>query len=306
MPFLVGFIISLILNPIVNLLIRRGNFTRSLASFVVVIVFTLSGASLCLWAFNALSREAAEFLEAAPSYIEGLQQQLSTFPYVLPLLERLGQWLGTQSIQSIRHVPGMIIGLILILLSAFFFLRDREAIFAFVLKHCPYVKSIGKRLYEVGWGFLKTEFILFAMVGAVCIVALWILQSPYALMLGFGIALLDSLPILGAGIVLWPWAGYLALVGDFRQAAWLLVLFGVVTVIRNVIGPRILGDQIGMHPLVAIMAIFFGFKFFGAFGILIGPALVIVAESLYTTFGGDLFARYRKKRGTPSSDITSG
>jgi len=284
-PFIIGFVIALLLEPLVRLLITRGGFRRSLASFVSLIIFMVAGISIGVWIVSSTIREAGEFLEAAPGIIETLQGQLASIPYVEGLLQRLGLWLSEQSVEMVGHLPGMLIAIILILVSAFFFSRDREFIFALVSKWCPqwiaqHAVPIGHRLNKAAGGFLKTEFILTALVAAVCVVTLWLMQNPYAIMLGLAIAVLDSLPILGAGIILWPWAGYLALTGNLHHAAWLIVLYGVVTVIRNVLGPKILGEQIDMHPLAALMAIFIGVKAFGVVGVLAGPALLIATRTI--------------------------
>jgi len=284
-PFIIGFIIALLLEPLVKILIKRGNFKRSLASVVALLIFMLIGLCIGVWGISALSKEITEFLEAAPGGVQAIQRYVESLPYVSGLLQKLEVWLSEQSFQLVSHAPSLLIGLIIILLSAFFFSRDREVIFALIKKWCPewlasYAKPIGLRLKKAWIGLLKTEFILVAMVAAVCIVVLWLMGNSYALMMGIAIALLDSLPILGAGIVLWPWAGYLAFTGDLGQAAWLMVLYGIVTVIRNVVGPRILGEQIDMHPLAAIMAIFIGVKAFGAVGVLAGPALLIAVKTV--------------------------
>ncbi|MCL2421286.1 MAG: AI-2E family transporter [Defluviitaleaceae bacterium] len=286
-PFVVGLGIALLLEPFVGLLVRRCRFRRGLASFIGLLILTLVGASLGMWGVSSLTQEAAEFLEAAPDYISALQEWLAAYPFlpVAGLLEWAGEWLSAQSIKAVGHVPGILIWILLILVSAFFFSRDREMIFGFVARWCPdwigqYAKPVGERLHEAAVGFLKSEFILLSMVAAVSIVGLWMMGSPYAMMLGLAIAVLDSLPVVGAGLVLWPWAGYAFFAGQHSLGAGLLVLYGVVTVIRNVLGPRILGDQIGMHPLAALMAIFVGIKAFGAAGILAGPALVIAAQTM--------------------------
>ncbi|MCL2399511.1 MAG: AI-2E family transporter [Defluviitaleaceae bacterium] len=291
-PFIVGFIISLMIEPFVRLLIKRGNFKRGLATFVALLIFTLAAVSVGAWGISSLSQEATEFLEAAPEYISSLERQLSAYPYyedtAAGLLAAAKDWLSIQSVRAVGHVPGLLIGMILILVSAFFFSRDKEPIFALVAKWCPdwlrqYAKPVGRRLHHAWVGFLKSEFILLTAVAAISILALWILGNPYALMLGLVIALFDSLPIVGSGLILWPWAGYLALNGQYSQATFLMVLYGIITIVRNVIGPRILGEQIDMHPLAALMSMFMGIKAFGAAGILAGPALVIIAKAMMNT-----------------------
>ena len=286
-PFVVGLGLALLMEPLVRFLTQKGGFKRGLASFVALLILVLAAAGIGRWGVMALYQEILEFIEAAPIYITTVQEWLAPYSFlpVAGILERAGEWIGSQSLRMVGHVPGMLIGVLLILVSAFFFSRDKSMIFDFVKKWCPhwlaqYVNPVGERLHRASWGLLKTECILVTMVAIICITVLWMMGQPYVIMLGLAIALLDSLPIVGAGLILWPWAGYLAFNGFSPQAAGLLILYAIITVIRNVIGPRILGDQIDMHPLAAIMAIFMGIKAFGPTGILVGPAMVIVAQAI--------------------------
>jgi len=289
-PFIVGFGIALLFEPFIRFLTHRGRFSRGLASFVTLVILALAGVSVGIWGISSFFREAGAFLEAAPDYIAALQKLLSSYPFlpISGLLDWTGEWLSAQSIRAVGHVPGILIWILLILVSAFFFSRDKDIILGSMTKWCPqwlaqYTQPVSIRLSNAATGFLKSELILFSMVAVVSIAALWLFNSPYAIMLGLIIALLDSLPVVGAGLVLWPWAGYLSLTNQHTQAAILIVLYGIVTVIRNILGPRILGNQIGMHPLVALMSIFIGIKAFGIAGLLAGPALVIITEAMLDT-----------------------
>jgi len=279
-PFLIGLGVSLLMEPVVRFLCGRRKWRRGWAALVTLLLYASAAAGIGYFGISALYREAAALLAAAPSYIAALQQWVP-----IDFLTRLGEWLGGQSIRVAGYVPGALIGLMLILLSAFFFSRDREMIFGLIEQNCPdwllqYAKPVGTRLHTAAAGFLKTEFILLSIVTVICVFALWWLGSPYAILLGIVTALLDSLPIVGSGLILWPWAGYMFINGQPMQATILLVLYGIITIIRNILGPRILGGQIGMHPLAVIMSIFMGVKAFGAAGILAGPALVIAAQTM--------------------------
>lgn len=287
-PFIIGFGIALLIEPLVRYLIKRGRFGRGLASFVALLILTLAGVSIGRWGIMTLYREASLFLEAAPGYIEALQEWLSAYPFIpaAGLLEWIGEWISTQSVRAVLIVPELLISILLAFVSAFFFSRDRVQILSLLEKWTPdkvlsYARPVGLRLHRAAIGFLKTEFIIISIVAVICVGALWLMGNPYAILLGLIIAFFDALPIVGAGLILWPWAGYLALTGQYSQAAGLMVLYGIITVIQNVIGPRILGDQIDMHPLAAVMSIFMGIKAFGAIGVLAGPALVLAAQAMF-------------------------
>jgi predicted PurR-regulated permease PerM len=107
-----------------------------------------------------------------------------------------------------------------------------------------------------------------------------ILQNPYALMIGLIMAVLDFLPILGSGSVLIPWALFHLVTGEVNAAVGLMALYAVITITRQVLEPKILGEQIGVHPLLSLVSVFVGFQVFGVLGIFIGPALVMVFISM--------------------------
>jgi sporulation integral membrane protein YtvI len=178
-------------------------------------------------------------------------------------------------------VPEFFINVILTLVSAYFFMADRERIFAAVARTCPkglavHFRQTRKSFSKAMSGYFRAQYILMSMVGIISIIGLLIIRSPFALLLGLLLAVLDFLPIVGAGSVLVPWALVSFIIGDMRQGISLAIIYGIITVTRQVLQPKILGDQIGVHPLVSLMSIFIGFRLFGLLGLIIGPTLVML------------------------------
>jgi predicted PurR-regulated permease PerM len=110
-----------------------------------------------------------------------------------------------------------------------------------------------------------------------CFIGLSLIGIRYALVLAILIAVVDILPVLGSGTVLIPWGVASLLLGHARTGAALLVLYAFITIVRYVVEPRVIGDQLGLHPLVALIAMFAGLKAFGVTGLLLGPAIVVTA-----------------------------
>ena len=94
------------------------------------------------------------------------------------------------------------------------------------------------------------------------------------------IAVFDILPILGTGGILLPWAAVLFVMGNKPLAAGILILYVIITVIRNIVEPKIVGKQIGLHPLVTLMAMFLGLKTFGIIGMIVLPVSLAVLINL--------------------------
>jgi sporulation integral membrane protein YtvI len=134
-------------------------------------------------------------------------------------------------------------------------------------------------------GYFRAQGILMVMVGAISVIGLMFLRSPYALLLGLLFAALDFLPILGPALILLPWALVSMLMGNMRQAIGLLVIWGIITIARQVLQPKILGTQMGAHPLASLMSIYIGFRIFGIFGLILGPALLMICIAIFETNG---------------------
>jgi len=104
--------------------------------------------------------------------------------------------------------------------------------------------------------------------------------ADYAFLLALVICVLDALPIFGTGTVLIPWSVYSLLTGDIRLGVSTIILYGVCFVVRQILEPRIVGERIGVHPLITLMAIYVGLKFGGVLGMFIGIFIVIFVKYL--------------------------
>ena len=123
-------------------------------------------------------------------------------------------------------------------------------------------------------GYIKSCLVLMTITFFEMLIFLMFLRVQYSLLLSIIIAIVDVLPLLGVGAVLVPWSVYCFITSDVRMGAWLLVIFLVATILRNVLEPKILGKKIGVHPFLIIASAYLGFKIFGGGGLLLAPILV--------------------------------
>ena len=159
--------------------------------------------------------------------------------------------------------------------------------------HLPetWVKRIGihlKAIVKSIGGYLKAELILVVISFFISLVGLyifyflgWNIQFP--LIIALGIAFVDALPIFGSGTVMIPWAGFLAFTGDMKSAIGVFALWCVMSVVRQLIEPKIVSGQIGIHPIFTLIAMYTGFKFIGVWGLLLGPIILIILKNIYGT-----------------------
>ena len=303
-PFFVGLVIALIINPLVNLLVRRLKMKRWLASLISLLILIAAVSSIGVWIVTLLFRQVVSFFETAPLlfdeflvnanlWIEEMSEHLPEgwyFPDIEGMIVAAGAafldgGFAGQAIGFVGNVPMLLINVILTIVSAYFFAADRELIFSTVgrafpkwIKHQWAITKAG--LTRAIGGYFRAQAILMVMIGTISVIGLLILGNPYALLLGLMFAVLDFIPMLGPAIVLVPWALYSMFIGSYSLGFGLLILYGAQTVARQVLQPKIMGDQMGVHPLAFLMSMFVGFNVIGLIGFVVGPSLLILFKAV--------------------------
>lgn len=140
-----------------------------------------------------------------------------------------------------------------------------------------------KELKASVWGYIKTQFILMGFTFSITIVGMLIMRSPYPILLSILIAVIDALPFFGSGFILWPGAVIHLLSGNTFLAIGYLILYGIIQIMRQILQPKILGTQIGLHPLLTLFSMFFGLKCVGVWGLILGPVLAVILKTFFCT-----------------------
>lgn len=143
----------------------------------------------------------------------------------------------------------------------------------------PYIH----RLRATGFAYLKAQGIIIFFVSVVSVLGLFIAKSPYAILLGITIGIVDAFPVLGSGSILLPWAVIELVQKDFYQAAVLFTLYVVTMLIREILEPRLMGKEMGLKPLYVLISVYVGIKLFGLGGILLGPIGLTVLKTVSET-----------------------
>ena len=128
--------------------------------------------------------------------------------------------------------------------------------------------------------YLRALFIMFLLTAAVLAAGFLLLGVKYAWLFALAAAFIDSLPVFGSGALLFPYAAYLFISGDFMRGVGTLLLWGAVTLLRQISEPRIMGRSLGVHPLVNIAAVYAGASIFGASGVIFLPITVVILKNL--------------------------
>ncbi len=302
MPFVVGFLFSLLVNPIVRFLDRRIKIGRKFGSVLMIALAIGIVALLAYGLVLALRTGLRDFMDYLPTMsgnaeqevknaIEKLQNMINDLPLISgvdlsnltnDILEFMGGLLTrTENGDTVsmigdvaKSIPNMIISIIVGFLATYFFIADREKLAEKLDKILPAsFKEKTLRLYRqtlgaVG-GYFKAQFKIMGVIYIVLVIALMILQVRYAWLIGFGIALLDMLPVFGTGTVLLPWAVIKLFSGSYQIAVGMIALYALTFLIHQLLQPKMVGDSLGMDPFAALFFMYVGYRVSSVFGMII-------------------------------------
>lgn len=313
MPFIIGWIISLIASPVVRFFEEKLKVRRKGAS-VIVIVAVLAGVILLVYAVGSkLVREGINFVNELPAMWESimaefdqvgrnLQGVYSRLPAdVQSTLDNLGDSLGeyfggfmegagTPTFQAVGNVakqlPDIFLGVVMCVLSAYFFVADKSYMADMVKKYVPdsiryRFNLIRRSLRNAVGGYFKAQFKIECWVYVLLVIGLLALHVRYAFLVALGIAFLDFLPVFGTGTVMIPWAVIEILNKDYKMAVGLLIIWCVGQLVRQMIQPKIVGDSMGMDAIPTLFLLFIGYKLAGVAGMIFAVPIGIIVVNLY-------------------------
>ncbi|MBQ1501599.1 MAG: sporulation integral membrane protein YtvI [Firmicutes bacterium] len=185
-----------------------------------------------------------------------------------------------------KATPEAFVWLFVTLVAVFYWCRDEKKIVPVLCRVLPRdMREDGSRTYfsfsKVLGQFIRAYMILIAISFVLCIIGFYILKVKAPFAIALFTAMLDIIPVLGPGTLLVPWAVVCFITGNVNLGIGLLILYVVITVIRYILQPKVMGDSMGMHPLAALAAIFIGMKLFGIVGLILGPIILAVLIGVY-------------------------
>ncbi|MFP3155784.1 AI-2E family transporter [Lachnospiraceae bacterium ZAX-1] len=140
---------------------------------------------------------------------------------------------------------------------------------------------ICRKAYRAGNTYIKSQFIIMITVSFVCVAGLFFAGHKYVLIRGCGIGLCDALPFLGTGTIFIPWALLELAQGKYMLAAIYAAIYAICTLLREVLEPKLLGNRLGIHPLVIIITIYAGIYIYGIWGFALGPLTYILIKEIW-------------------------
>lgn len=193
--------------------------------------------------------------------------------------------IGKPLAMTVNVAPKVIFGLPVFLISVIWLSVDHDRIYKEILSLFPeriamHIGHMRLLVRKTAVKYLRVYVVLFIMTFVEVYTGLLVLKVPYAFIISIAVSLVDLLPILGSGAVLLPWASIAFFTGNTGMGAGLLILYGSVTVIRQVAEPYIVGQRLGVHPFISLAAMIVGILLFGVSGALLVPFCVSVIFDL--------------------------
>ncbi len=308
-PFFIGFIIYIILDPIATFLEIKLKAPRWLSALMAIIFLLTIISSTGVLLFLSLISQGKNFVEQSSTYMDQINiifnkgedffirvffmvpTSLKEFSVefftnsIDAITTSITQLVKNSSVNFVKTFPKFVFNFFIGLISSFFIIKDKDLIKSFIKSKTP--KMLSKSYIDIKngllfalCGYFKSQLILMSFTGIISFVGLTILGSQYSLFISFLIAIIDALPLFGSGFILWPWATYYLIAGEYTNSIILISTYLVVLLFRQIMEPRVLGKQIGLHPLITLGSIFIGLKLFGILGLLIGPVSAVICKSI--------------------------
>ncbi len=307
-PFLAALGVAWLLNRPIRFLQRKLHLRRGAASVGLVVLAVAAVGGMVAGLGYLLVTQAAAALESWPEVwdgmVSGVERVSRSVEELVPaagrsagapgggVWERLGTWIGDAlgaaagfAGSFALSLPGFVIGLVVFVMAACALSADYPRMRREMVRWVPgELRGFASRVKRVAacafGGCVRAEFLLSALVFAVMLVGFLLMGEPYAVLVAFALAVLDFIPVAGAGTGLAPWAAIEALRGNYAHALALCALWGATALVRQLAEHRVVGGQTGLSPIASLMSIYVGMKLAGVVGMALGPMVWLVLTNL--------------------------
>lgn len=312
-PFVCGFILSLIANPVVRFLEKKIKIKRKYGSVLMIAAVIGAVVLICYGAISVLAAGLESFAAYLPTMYENagvelneaashLQTILDRIPFLQEInLNELGESLGGYVTEFMsggseptfdaigeiaKRIPDVLFGVVIGLLATYFFIADRDKLTALIERHVPqsfreHTGRAWRQIVKAVGGYFEAQLKIMVIIYIIIWIGLAILDVNYAWLIGFGIAFLDMLPVFGAGAVLWPWAAVKLFSGNYAAALGMMILYAVALTVHQLVQPKLVGDSVGMDPFAALFFMYIGYKISSVVGMIVAIPVGMILINLY-------------------------
>ena len=314
-PFTLALFFSILTQPFSRFLQKKLKFSQKIATIVSIILFlviflafiSLSALRLSGEIYKLsinLNKYSKDFQSLWNHTIDRVYSLLGYFPegfdeqvkssingFIRMGTSKLGSFINSL-INFITSIPTIILYICITILSTFFISLDKKKIMTFLEQQFPEtwikkVYNIKREMFNVLGSYIRAQIILMTICFFELLISFNLLSFlkfnlPYPLIFSIIICIIDALPILGAGAVLLPWSLISFATGDIKLGLALLGIYFLVLSVRQMLEPKLISQNLGVHPLVTLISMYSGFKIFGVIGFLIGPVVMIILKNVFS------------------------
>lgn len=314
MPFVIAVIIACIAEPLIKFFMKKCKMKRKMASIIsLIIIVAIIGVILTILISN-LIQESIKLVSNLNVYIKdaydmgiGVLKDIQEGKIQIPeesmelvqksfsgMLDTVKIFIGTfftGLINTLGAIPGGITFTFITILAVVFICFDREYIIETCKRHIPSkwlekLKVVFNETFSIAFKYIKAE----AKLSFICFILVLIgllgfklfgLKIEFPIIMAILIGFVDLLPIFGAGTVMIPWAIYLMLMENIALGVAVLILWGIWAIIKNILEPKMISHQMGLHPIFTLFAMYTGSKIFGILGLMLGPIILLVIKNVF-------------------------
>ena len=308
-PFLIAIAVSIILEKLVEYIVKKTKISRKVIGTVLVLLLYALLGFLIYLLVSRLIKEAVSIAIDLPTIFDYVKTryQIIYDKYVSAMnnipdavsnkIYDIGmEFLGSLSkhitrffnsaINFIIFIPNIFIYAIITILATLFLVTDRRKLSMYVHDAFPKklvrkVSNIFKETIVSLSQYLKAQLVMVCITFIELLIAFFMLKQEYPFTLAAFIALIDALPILGVGSILIPWGIYSAIMGNMSLAIGLLITYVVILIVRQLVEPRIVSSNLGVHPFITLISMYIAFKIFGIVGLIIGPVVMVIFKNVF-------------------------
>lgn len=313
MPFIIGWIIALIANPLVRFLDEKIKIRRKAGSAIVIVAVIALVVLAVYGVCSILVRELSGFIRELPDLWQGvetdfvnagrtlesfsryfspeIQEQITNIVdtlvgFVTNIMDSLSVPTAAAVGNFAKNIPSILVAVIMCLLSSYFFIAQREEVIRTFHRYLPDELAekwnvLSSSMKNAVGGYFKAQLKIEVWMYVLLLIGFLILDVGYAALIALGIAILDFFPVLGTGTVLLPWAVIKILSGNYGLAVGLLVIWGAGQLARQLIQPKIVGDSVGLPALPTIILLYIGYKVGSVGGMILAVPVGIILVNMY-------------------------
>ena len=314
-PFTIALFFSILARPFTRFLQNKLKLSKKISTIISIVAFLVVFFGIIGWSSLKLVSEVYKLSQNLNSYSEMIQKlwtesmakiysYLGNFPsgFTKQINDTINGFISSGSVKLgtfikglinfITSIPTLILYICITILATFFISLDREKIISFLEQQFPKswldkVFNIKTDMFTVLGSYIKAQLILmticfFELLACLNLLSFLNFNVAYPFLMSIIICIIDALPILGAGTILIPWAIISFALGDIKLGIALIIIYLFVLSVRQMLEPKLVSQNLGVHPLITLISMYSGFKIFGVIGFLIGPIVMIILKNVFS------------------------